>query len=279
MMHLASIFVWLLLRSLQARNRRIEGQERKLQVQREFKMQQIRLKAVEDKAKEAERKLWEKEEREKSSDERLSELLLAELEKKLEQVDERLESLQDDVWEEEEESMETEGLEEGFEDCGSDDDKAPVCEVTKVLLLVLPSSARRPGLSNEALGKLMMEQREEILAEWKAEFGRLPIRAQVAAAPQDDGWVEKDDGDGEVLTNGARGHSNGDTLGLVKASEIDSPDNWEDLVDKGDVDVDVAIREGERKGSDDDDEELETSTPQIKIGGTGFRPGGKYFVT
>ena len=100
------------------------------------------------------------------------------LDKKVKKVEELLESLQDEVWEAEEEQEETSGAKK--EQSQPDPEFSLLDQVLAMILGTIPN---QPGMSSQEHYKFVQEEHKSIVREWKEHFGRLPPPAGASAVP------------------------------------------------------------------------------------------------
>ncbi|GMI15628.1 hypothetical protein TrLO_g15179 [Triparma laevis f. longispina] len=263
-------------RRAEASKLREEKRRKKKQMQLEMKMQEIRVNAERGKVEEMKKKREEAEEKSKTEEEKLCEVLVKQLEDRLGKIDEILENLQEEEWEEEEDEgglideILRKGEVEGDGEVIVGGGGVKVEQMTildKLVASILGAQPLQPGTSKEAHWEKVRALHEEVKTEWKAEFGRLPP----------DNWNGEGEGGGEGGGGGVdlRGDGwGGDDDDVVVEVEVEKEiagggsvegsglDCWED----GEVEVE----------EEKEEEELILSTPNVaKVGGKGLRPGGR----
>ncbi len=292
----------------------IEGEEakggtakhRKATGMMKYRMQGLNMKAKLEEGErlreEARRREAEKEEASKTQDERLCEALLGDLERRLAKVDELLENLQEEEWEEEEEDYGdleriVNSTIEGEGSSGSEEQVGGMGLLDKILAMVLGSLPIEPGRSKEDWFKEVRRLHVELKHEWKSEFHRFPsIQTngssqgnQVESVTNDATTTSNLSTDGFDVVDGDHATDSNivsvtdDETGNVdplieqiKAEGVaNAEDDWETLAALEDI-SDGDLEEIE-DAADTKVEPLIISTPSIVPAGpkTGFRPGGR----
>ncbi|GFH51956.1 hypothetical protein CTEN210_08432 [Chaetoceros tenuissimus] len=108
-----------------------------------------------------------------STDEKFALSTVLDLEKKLEKVDELLETLQEEEWEDEEEGILDDDESTAGDDTNDEDDGNPSV-LDQILAMILGTIAKPKETSPQDHFVQLKNQHEEIITEWKKEFGKLP---------------------------------------------------------------------------------------------------------
>lgn len=108
-----------------------------------------------------------------STDEKFALSTVLDLEKKLEKVDELLETLQEEEWEDQEEGL-LDNDESTVGDDTKDEDNGNPSVLDQILAMILGTIAKPKGISPQDHFVQLKIQHEEIITEWKKEFGKLP---------------------------------------------------------------------------------------------------------
>jgi hypothetical protein len=208
-----------------------------------------------------------------SIDEKFAYSVLLNLEKKLEKVDELLDTLQEEEWKDEEEGLLDENQ---SHDVTSDDENHPDESVTRaslldhILAMILSALPVEDGEELSQHYSNLKLLHESIVEQWKSEFGRLPMKQDGSDSQDGDAQIPPQCVDGEW-------HDDNDhRLPVVHASSSTSDppkiameqtsvfDDWEDAVDDLDdffpkINNNVPSKESK----------VELKPPQISL-----RPGG-----
>jgi hypothetical protein len=162
----------------QKRNERKEQAKRKKRQEKE---------AAKRKLKEDQTKAMEEETRSTltTRDFILSQTLRNALKGKVEKVEELLESLQDEVWEAEEQQ-------EAGETKRQADEDSPFSLLDQVLAMILGTMPIEPGMTSTEHYKKVDVEHKELVRDWKQHFGRLPPPAEGPSTETGAGKAEDD---------------------------------------------------------------------------------------
>ena len=134
------------------------------------------------------------------------------LTKRLQQVDDLLESLQEEEWaDEEEEGVQNEASQRRYDTDDAHDNENSASLLDQVLAMVLGTLPKRKGDTPEQHYAYIRGEHQEIVQQWRQEFGRLPKSFAMKSN-------ERNDGGAPETTTGSSNHNNDDDRSRIKST-------------------------------------------------------------
>lgn len=165
-----------------------------------------------------------------STDEKLAMVMVQNLEKRLERVDDLLDSLQNDVWNDEEEGLlDSDASDEDsvYENPSINNDESTLLH--SILAMILGSIHHDTSISDQDHYTNLKQEHEAIVEDWKLAFGRLPKLHSDQPKPgrskeydADEYWSEHDYDDNIIDVT----HHN--PMKTMFGSALSVPDDWEE---------------------------------------------------
>jgi hypothetical protein len=169
-----------------------------------------------------------------TEDEKICSTAISNLEKRLNEIDQLLESLQEEQWKDEEEGLD-DGHESDVDDgvyINSSEEKLSI--IDHILAMILGSMPQTYGKTLQEHYASMRSEHEEIIRQWKDYFGRLPYPSPTRSSLTDHDFSKEPIENGTeatcevVVSSPAKQRS---TLGIFDNEFID----WEDVEDWKDI--------------------------------------------
>lgn len=209
-----------------------------------------------------------------STDEKLAMVMVNNLEERLERVDNLLDSLQMDAWNDEEEGL----LEHNESDSDCDDENTPNAGEMNLLdnILAMVLGAMPPKQSNtQDHFTSLKNEHKSIVQEWQQTFGRVPKLKREKQQHESD--IVQKLAKTSIWDDDEQGLPSDITAKDQKfTTKLNIPDDWEDEADSCDENGLLEIRKSEELVDDDNDTKIGNSmklnSPSVTIG---LRPGGK----
>jgi hypothetical protein len=158
----------------------------------------------------------------------LAQTILKALEGKIQKVEELLESLQDEVWEAEEDAEK----DQGGSTSSTSDESSSFSLLDQVLAMILGATPIQSGLSPQEHFQNMQAEHKAIVQDWKEHFGRLPPPASSGSqtAGNHDGQTAAPINQSTTTTPSEQRMA----LGITDndADDWDAVDDWDELIEE-----------------------------------------------
>ena len=217
-----------------------------------------------------------------STDEKLAMVMVTNMEKRMERIDDLLDSLQMDAWKDEEEGLLESDSSDNEDDSDMADNDNDMTLLDNILAMILGALPPPKSTSSQEHFNFLKEEHKSIVDEWKLIFGRLPKLGNEHSTDKNtkpdtkisnNNWSDSDDNSTQNETMQRK---------PFKMNLVDSiPDDWEENEADCDDFIFSAFEAKDQSGKIlDQAESLEPKSKTkdsftVNKGKVGLRPGGK----
>ncbi len=171
-----------------------------------------------------------------STDEKLAVVMVTNLQKRVEKIDDLLDSLQMDAWKDEEEGIldgDSSHDEKDFEKPSDRDEEEKMTLLDSILAMILGTLHQPKAISPQHHFNFIKQEHDSIIEEWKLAFGRLPKLSITDPTRQKKKYSVSDDCWSDGYASSDNDESSEDPRRSIFGSEV--PDDWEDEADDCDI--------------------------------------------